>query len=265
MLRPTLALITAAVLTATSAQAQSVTWNLANPAIGGALQNDRCVINVGATYGNFATCNANDPSNAILTVRGYAFSAATGSAASITVSQAALNNQGSSGFGLCNSNEGTACTGSPNHAFDNYGTFTDFVLLQSSPLLILNSVRFGWTASDADFTVLRYTGMADPVTALNGGQTMQSMLSTGWSVVGSVDAGAAGTYGSFNAGNLAATHWIVATRNPVLHNGPNTSYTDAFKLNQVSGTLVPVPEPGSLVLLSAGMIGLVGMARRRRV
>jgi hypothetical protein len=262
-LRHALVLVTSAALTATAAQAQSTTWNLASPATGGGAQDNRCVLSAANTQGNVATCNANDPSEAILTVRGYAFSSASGAASNITVSRASLNNQGGSGLGLCNSGEGWNCSGSPNHAIDNANTFTDFILLQSSPLLVLNSVSFGWTSGDADFTVLRYTGAADPLTALNSGQSMQGMFDNGWSVVSSVNGGGAGTYSGFNAGNLASTHWIVATRNSVLHNGANTSGTDASKINQVNGTIVP--EPGSLALMGAGMIGLFGVARRRRV
>lgn len=263
-LRHFLSLGMALSLAAASVQAQSTTWNLANPATGGAPQDNRCVISAAATQGNSAVCNANDPSEAILTVRGYAFSNWSGSTASITVSRAALNNQGSSGLGLCNGSEGWSCSGAPSHSIDNANTFTDFVLLQTASSMVLNSVRFGWAGDDADFTVLRYSGAADPLIALNGGQTMQSMFANGWSVVTSVNGTSTdgATYSNVNPSNLSSTHWIIAARNPALHDGASSWGTDAFKINQVTGTIVPEPSTGAL--LATGVLTLVGAMRRRR-
>ena len=37
-----------------------------------------------------------------------------------------------------------------------------------------------------------------------------------------------------------------------------------FAIDNIQGRVVPVPEPGTLLLLATGAIGLAGAARRRR-
>lgn len=231
------------------------------------------------SVGNIGTCDATGSATDKLYIRGYSF---TNSTSSAVVNAGTLNEWGSSGIGMCNVGEASACD-SPNHAVDNYNTYKDFIVLQTTSALTLKSVSFGWTNGDADFSVLRYTGALDPFIALNGGAaTAASMLSGGWSMVATVDGSGAGTYNAFNAGNLSSQYWIIATHNPTAFGGscptvnqwnPNPALDcgdDAFKINGIAGSLgspgtsTVTPEPSTYVLMAAGLAGLFGVARRRR-
>jgi hypothetical protein len=258
---------TAIAVAAASMPAQAQTsWNLGTFGTAGpsAPAADQCRYN-NTSVGNAGTCDATGASTQQLTIRGYSFSNSSSSLSAV-VAQGTLNTWGASGIGMCNTEEASACS-SPNHAVDNYGTFTDFIVFGTSNNLALKSVSFGWTNGDADFTVLRYTGAGDPVGALNGA-TMSALLGGGWSVVGSVDGAAPGTYNSFNNGGLFSKYWIVASYNTALHNGGLDGGDDAFKISGVSGDIssgnTVVPEPSTYALMTAGLLALFGAARRRR-
>jgi hypothetical protein len=175
-----------------------------------------------------------------------------------------------SGFGIKNrgvdgrdTNEGS----SPEHAVDNNG-FTDGLLLSFSESTTLRSLTVGWSQTDADLSVLAYTGAGAPVMT---GKSVSDLLSSGWSLVSNLT-DVSGTIG-FNAGALgvakSSSYWFVSAYNQGFGGG-YTNSNDHFKLSAFSGERTPsndqqVSEPGALALAGVALLGLWGARRRRSV
>ena len=174
--------------------------------------------------------------------------------------------------------------GSPEHSIDNYGS-TDGILLNFSNSVILRQILIGWAAYDSDVSVLRYTGAGSGATALSG-KTIARALSNGWVSVGNYETVAAeaqvdgggnnSTPTSINANSASSSWWLISAYNSGYGgsnigsvgggSGAYNSGYDFVKLLQIGGDKAPaasVPEPGSLALVAAALIG--GFATRRRV
>jgi hypothetical protein len=260
-----LILLAAATLLSSPLQAQLRTWNLGSFSGNSTVPTGGCAFTSNGTgvnnQGNVANCSANASSSTSLTVGAYSLS---GSQSSSTVSKATLKSWGTSGVGVCNTNEYAYCS-SPNHATDNFGTFSDFVLLQYTAPVMLNSVSLGWIYSDNDFSVLRWIGTGNPAGTIDGKTVSQLLAPNNWSVFTTITANGVGTY---NLGNTSAasSYWIVAAYNPALATNPNADAgDDAFKISGVTATVATVaPEPSTYALMTAGLLGVFGVARRRR-
>lgn len=181
----------------------------------------------------------------------------------------------SNGYGVRNANEdGT----SPNHAIDNE-TNTDAVLLNFSSSVILRQLLVGWAAVDSDVSVLRYTGSVAPTIA---GKSISgitgSLLSDGWVSVGHYETVAGPAPGgsnnsavtNVNGGGLASSWWLISAYNSG-YGGANfgsigTGTLDYVKLLSVAGDKFvqqsSVPEPGTLALVAAALLG--GFVSRSR-
>jgi hypothetical protein len=184
---------------------------------------------------------------------------------SSTFRTAGINQQGTgSGFGVYNQTE-TPYAGSPQHALDNATPGIDLLLLQFSAAEILKRVTIGWSGTDGDFQVLRWTGLNDLTTVQNSisGKNAANMLSSGWQLVSSVD-GAGGistpdqNY-AVNTGNLSSSYWIVTAYNSAFGGSSMTTGNDAIKILGVS---TGISAPGTLALAGLGLLGAAFLRRR---
>lgn len=170
---------------------------------------------------------------------------------------------------------------SPTHTADNQNG-TDVLLLNfGATKFNLNSLEIGWWAKDYDITLLAYTGSGSPEVA---GKTLASDFTTakGWTSIKNY--GSSGTTTESNPTGTSAddktltstdsttysSWWMVSAYNTNF-NGGNSLGTDTisdfFKLATVVGTAETTnktPEPTSLALMGAAMMGFVATRRRKQ-
>lgn len=204
--------------------------------------------------------------------------------ANVLLDSAYITLNGSSGLGVRNNDcSGFAnCTGggsdvneglSPEHAIDNNGR-TDSILFSFTDKVNLTSFSAGWVSTDSDFSVLAYTGAGNPASL--AGQSYAGLLSNGWSLIGNFLAGSSTGAHDF-ANSTYSSYWLIGALNTMVGGDSTKAGNDYFKLISLAGCTCDnappgtpgcstgggVPEPGTLLLVGAGLLGLTRFKARR--
>ncbi|MFO1341253.1 MAG: exosortase-dependent surface protein XDP1 [Burkholderiaceae bacterium] len=205
-----------------------------------------------------------------------------------------VQNYGSgSGLGVkTTSGTGSIETTSPNHAIDNQDQL-EGVLLYFGQAVTLKQLAIGWASTDSDLSLFAYTGSAttSASTAMSGtkvgGSTGTSGIGSSWSLISNYadadnpNGSATDTAFNVNAGGTSSSWWFISAYNSkfggackdagtgATSTACTSSPNDYFKLLSVAGTFGggssqnQTPEPASIALVSMGLIGALGMRRRR--
>lgn len=149
----------------------------------------------------------------------------------------------------------------PQHAVDNSRGDYDALLFSFNKVVDVSNLGIGWHQTDADVSVLAYTGATPFSGNLNGlGSNWASLLSTGWSVVGNYNRNGRGTF-NVNPTDVKSQYWLAGAYNSAF-GGSLSQKNDFFKLNSITFEAVKVPEPGTVLLFAMGLLGLVAARRR---
>jgi MYXO-CTERM domain-containing protein len=176
-----------------------------------------------------------------------------------TLSSASLNYYSGSGFGVHSGGESTS---SPQHAVDNSGKY-EWIMLSFDKAVSLDEITLGWISGDADMTVL---ASAAPSTSLSGWTFIENLYYTGGSTDDFISRDGMKVAQLDN--EVCASYWLIGAINPAFASS-NYVGNDFFKLYSVQACVDcgqpgnGVSEPGSLALAGLGLLGVLGLRRRR--
>ena len=220
----------------------------------------------GSVAANSLTCTVNAAGGKQSATMSAWSTATTG-----TFSSATFGYYSSSGLGILGKNEPDS---NSQHAIDNRDGVDAVLINFGSANFALNEVKIGWSTSDSDFSILRYTGTTPP--SLTGVTTGNLDNVPGWEWVADYSNLITNSAGKFNnTGDIkTASWWLISAYDPA-YSGKNPPAgfgggNDYFKLSGFGGDIVmppppsQVPEPGSFALFGIALIGFAAARRQLR-
>lgn len=221
-------------------------------------------------------------------IKGYADTTGTNDA---DLEQGRLNYYSGSGWGLVNTDENGSGS---QHAFDNLGSYVsngqqydnsyslldyDMALVSFDTSVELTGINFGWTETDADFTVLAFD-MSKNINS-TASTTWADVAGSGdWITVGHYNYNSGSSYYGINnasSGKISSQYWLVGAYNNIFTGALETKGSldagnDKFKLNKLEGQLTApttapqeVPAPAALGLLLVGALGMYARRNKQSV
>ena len=235
----------------------------------------------------------------------------TGGSNDTTLQTGKFNYYSGGGWGLVNKDEGSGDY--PGHAFDNekfsstscpqgassyynkcyeykngswrqvdkittIDTDYDMALVSFDTSVELTEINFGWTYSDADFTVLAYTGVGVPP-PLSNSDWDSIANNSDWMTVGNYQAAtnlnnSNAYYSIEDDRHTSSQYWLIGAYNSIFgstaYDDANLSEsdTDAFKIKNIKGitsttTHEEVPSPSAFGLLLIGALGIYARRNKR--
>lgn len=212
----------------------------------------------GTSYGNSCDFSA---SSVTVTANAWANTVST---SNTQIETAYLGVYGG-GLGVTNRDASSGDSGegtTPEHAMDNNDRF-DSILFSFSSKIVLSKVDIGYKSGDSDISVLAYIGSGAPVM---GGKTYADLqASSDWVKVGNYADLSTSASKTVNTGNTSSSFWLIGAYNSTFGGTLDTG-NDHVKLLALYGNkpTLPsqVPTPPTLLLMGAGMLGLLRLRKR---